>query len=204
MIHMMPVLLPLRTPPRKFHRPANLGVGIGHVDIRSQIIGHTCIAMDNSNILRGGLGRDFRVDPALVLEHLSGEKLVAATMSVSLAAHDRPSQTAYYELARRLGWKVNSFELLYDEAGHPMENERLVDGDVRKQIRAAAAFRHCDTIVVLSGDGGFTNAVHDARRAGKNVVVLAWDGTLHPALAEAASAYANIDGLRELIGRPLH
>ena len=49
-----------------------------------------------------------------------------------------------------------------------------------------------------------TNAVKDARRAGKNVVVLAWEGTLHPALAEAANAHASIDSLRKLIGRELH
>ena len=184
--------------PNTLHDPAIVA------DIRGAIIGHSCIALDNSNILRGGLGRGFRVDPALVLEHLSGEKLVSATMSVSIAMHDRPCQCAYYDWVKRLGWKVNSFALLHDDAGNPMENECLVDGDVKNQIRAAAKFRHCDTIVVLGGDGGFTNAVKDARRAGKNVVVIAWEGTLHPALAEAASAHASIDSLRELIGRSLH
>ena len=173
-------------------------------DIRSMITGRTCIALDNSNVLRGGLGRGFRVDPALVLRHLSGEKLVTATMSVSHAIHDRPCQIAYYDWVKRLGWTVNSFALLHDDAGNVIENERLVDGDVKNQIRAAAKFRHCDTIVVLGGDGGFTNAVKDARRAGKTVVVIAWDGTLHPALAEGASAHASIDSLRELIGRALH
>lgn len=173
-------------------------------NIRSAITGHTCIALDNSNVLRGGLGRDFRVDPALVLEHLSGDKLVSATMSVSLATQDRPCQRAYYDWVKRLGWVVNSFALLHDDAGNVVENEHLVDGDVKKQIRAAAKFRHCDSVILLGGDGGFTNAVKAARRAGKNVVVLAWEGTLHPALADAASAHASIDSLRELIGRALH
>nr|WP_315468607.1 NYN domain-containing protein [uncultured Undibacterium sp.] len=173
-------------------------------DIRSMITGHTCIALDNSNVLRGGLGRGLRVDLALVLEHLSGDKLVSATMSASSALHDRPNQNAYYDWVRRLGWTVNSFALIEDEAGNLMENELLVDGDVKKQIRAAAKFYHCDSIVLIGGDGGFTNVVKDALRAGKNVVVIAWEGTLHHALSKAASAHASIDSLRDLIGRELH
>jgi hypothetical protein len=172
--------------------------------IRSAITGQTCIALDNSNVLRGGFDRDFRVDPALVLEHLSGDKLVSAVMSVSRAMQNRPCQRAYYDWAKRLGWVVNSFALLNDDFGNVIENERLVDGDVRTQIRAAANFRYCDSIVILSGDGGMTNAVKEARRAGKNVVVLAWEGTMHPALAAAASTHASIDSLQHMIGRVLH
>lgn len=201
---MLPTTLPPRMNSDALQCSATPYKPTAATDIRSMITGHTCIALDNSNVLRGGLGRGFRVDPALVLEHLSGDKLVSATMSASFAVQDRPCQRAYYDWAKRLGWTVNSFALLHDEAGNLMENERLVDGDVKNQIRAAAKFRHCDSVVLLGGDGGFTNAVKDARRAGKNVVVLAWEGTLHPALAEAASAHASIDSLRDLIGRALH
>lgn len=194
--------LPPAMPAGTLSRPSSPNMLTNAASIRSAITGQTCIALDNSNVLRGGLDRDFRVDPALILEHLSGDKLVSAVMSVSLAMQDRPSQRAYYAWAKRLGWVVNSFALLHDGAGNAMENEQLVDGDVRTQIRAAAKFHYCDSILLIGGDGGFTNAVKDARRAGKNVVVLAWSGTLHPALAEAASAHASIDSLRGLIGRP--
>lgn len=173
-------------------------------NIMRMITGYTFIVLDNSNVLRGGFGHGFRIDPALVLQHLRGDKLVSATMSVSAAANDRPSQVGYYQWVRRLGWTVNTFELLRDSAGKLVEDEVQVDGDVRTQIRAATRSAYCDTIVVFAGDGGYTNAVKEARDAGKTVVVLAWAGTLHPALAAAASAHARIDSLRSLIGRALH
>lgn len=201
---MLPTTPPTFTPPSALQRPALQSALTTVVDLHIAITGHTCIVMDNSNILHGSLGRGFRVDSALVLEQLSGEKLVSATMSVSNPPHDRPCQNAYYDWVKRLGWKVNGFDLLLDDSGQLIENERLVDGDVRKQIRAAAKFAHCDTIVVLGGDGGYVNAVKEARCAGKTIVVIAWEGTLHPALAAAASTYASVESLRDLIGRAVH
>lgn len=201
---MLPNTPPTLTPPSALQHSALQSTLTTAVDLRIAIAGHTCIVMDNSNILRGSLGRGFRVDSALVLEQLSGTKLVSATMSVSNPPHDRPCQNAYYDWVKRLGWTVNSFDLLLDDSGQLVENERLVDGDVREQIRAAAKFEHCDTIVVLGGDGGFINAVKQARCAGKTVVVIAWEGTLHPALATAASNYASVESLRALIGRAVH
>lgn len=168
------------------------------------ITGNTFLVVDNSNVLRGGFGRGFRIDPALVLARLGGDRVILAAMSASAALHERPCQGAYYDWLRRTGWVVNEFELQRDPNGKVHENEEAVDGDVRSQIRAAAKSDFCDTVVLMSGDGGFTNAVREARRAGKNVIVLAWAGTLHPALAEAASAYADLDSLRDLIGREVH
>lgn len=178
--------------------------GVVGPSIARLITGHTFVVVDNSNILRGGFGRGFRIDPGLVRERLGGDKLILATISVSAALHERPCQDAFYEWLRRTGWVVNAFELQRDPNGKIRENEARVDGDVRSQIRAAAKTNFCDTIVLISGDGGFTNAVREARGAGKNVIVLAWAGTLHPALAAAASAHADIDSLRDLIGRELH
>lgn len=168
------------------------------------INGYVFIVLDNSNVLQGGFGRGFRIDPALILQHFSGDKLVSATMSVSAAANDRPTQVGYYEWVRRLGWTVNIFELLRDSDGKVVEDEVRVDGDVRSKIRAASRSTYCDTVIVFGGDGGYTSAVNEARHAGKTVVVLAWGGTLHPALAAAASGHAHIDSLRSLIGRALH
>lgn len=75
------------------------------------------------------------------------------------------------------------------------------DGDVKALIRMAADDERCCSIVVMSGDGGMTDAVKYARRAGKCVFVVAWMGTLHPALANAANDHAFIDDLRPLISR---
>ena len=167
------------------------------------ICGRTHIVADHSNLFQGGQDRQFRVDFAQVLKRLGGDTLVSATIVVSQSVSHRPSQQNFYAWLGRVGWKVRSFMLLQNEFGEIAENEFLVDGDVRAEIRAAARSSAVDTVVVMSGDGGMTNAVKDARGAGKDVFVLAWDGTLNPALANAATACITLEEMRPLIGRPL-
>lgn len=167
------------------------------------ICGRTHVVVDQSNMFRGGRDRGFRLDFEQVLKFLGGDTLVSATIVVSQSVSHRPSQLNFYARLQRLGWDVHTFLLLQNEFGEMAENEFLVDGDVRAEIRAAARSPAVDAVVVMSGDGGMTNAVKDARRAGKDVFVLAWDGTLNPALAAAATACITLEEMRPLIGRPL-
>lgn len=166
------------------------------------IRGRTHVVVDQSNIFRGGRDLGFRLDFAKVLNFLGGDALVSATIVVSQPISQRPSQLNFYAWLERLGWNVHSFALLQNELGEISENEFLVDGDVRNEIRAAALSSAIDAVVVMSGDGGMTNAVQDARRSGKDVFVLAWAGTLNPALAAAATACITLEEMHPLIGRP--
>lgn len=102
-----------------------------------------------------------------------------------------------------MGWRVYSHLAIQNKAGELSENH-LVDGDVRKLVRAAADLPDIESIVLLGGDGGMTSAVKFARRAGKKVFVVAWEGTRHPALAAAATDTATVESLRPLISRVLH
>ena len=164
------------------------------------IRGRVHITVDQSNIFRRGYVP--RMDYERVLDCLGGDALVSATIVVSQPNSHRPSQLNFYAWLERLGWDVHSFALLQNELGEISENEFLVDGDVRNEIRTAALSSEIDAVVVMSGDGGMTNAVKDARRAGKDVFVLAWADTLNPALAAAATAYITLEEMLPLIGRP--
>lgn len=168
-----------------------------------RIVGRVKIVVDNSNIFLGGRDRDFRLDYEEVRRQLCGDKLLAAHMVVTNPHTYRQNQVVFYDLLRRTGWRIN-FHRLINRDGLPCENEMWVDGDVRAIVRTFAAQEDVDTIVLFGGDGGYTRAVRDARRAGKNVFVVAWADTLHSALAAAATATATIESLRPLIGRVLH
>lgn len=163
----------------------------------------TAFHIDNGNMHKGSFGHDFRYCPAQLLEKLGGAWTYSATMSVSEPPYERACQNGFYNWARSLGWELDIAPLLSDANGRVYEDEAAVDGAVRQRIRASADNPYVDDIFVLSGDGGMTNAVRYARRAGKRVIVLAWSNTLHPALAAAASGFAIIDDLGPLIGRPL-
>lgn len=172
----------------------------------NKIVGRTYLIVDNSNILLGGRDRGFRIDYGIpVLTFLGGDRLVSASIVVSqpLGAQ-RQNQMLFYGHLQQLGWRVYRHLALQNNIGELSENETLVDGDVRTNICAAADTPDCDSIVLMSGDGGMTSAVLYAQRAGKKVFVIAWNGTLHPALAAAATATATIDELRPLISRVLH
>lgn len=172
----------------------------------SAICGRTSIVADNSNLFWGGRDRDWRIDWGHPLQSaLGGDKLLAAHFVVSMPPQirdeERRGQLAFYDLLGRVGWRVYRHRLLHDEGGAHLENEKLVDGDVKTLTRKSADDPRCCSIVLMTGDGGMTDAVKHARRAGKCVFVVAWQGTLHPALADAANDYAFIDELRPLIAR---
>jgi len=168
------------------------------------IRGATAIVGDNSNWHLGSRGKGYRADYDLVKEVLGGDRLVSASIVVNQPiGEQRQSQMFFYDQLKRMGWQVHSHLSLRNEVGELSENPD-VDGDVKKLIRAAADSPDCQNIVLLGGDGGMTSAVKYARRAGKNVYVVAWSGTIHPALAAAATATATIDELKPLIARVLH
>lgn len=170
----------------------------------NSISGRVRIIVDNSNLFVAGRDRAYRIDYEQVLNFLGGDKVVSATMVVSqYPTGQRQNQADFYSWMQRLGWIVHRYLALKNSANIISENESFVDGDVRSLIRAAAD-APCENIVVMSGDGGMTNAVLYARRAGKKVYVIAWEGTLHPALAAAATAYVTVEALRPLISRILH
>lgn len=171
----------------------------------NSIGGRVHIVVDNSNLFAGGRDRGFRIDYEQVLNFLGGDKVMSASMVVSQSptAH-RQNQADFYSWMQRIGWIVHRFLALKNEDNIISENETFVDGDVRTLIRAAADTPDSDVILVMSGDGGMTNAVKYARRAGKKVFVVAWAGTLNPALAAAATDTATIESLRPLISRAIH
>lgn len=180
-----------------------IGNRLASADIMSAGGSWTAFHIDNGNMLNGSFGHGFRLCPALLLQKFGGAWTPSATMSVSEPPHDRPCQTGYYNWVRSLGWELDVATLLSDANGRIHEDEPAVDGAVRQRIRASADNPYVDDIFVLSGDGGMTNAVRYARRAGKRVIVLAWSHTLHPMLAAAASGFAFIDDLSSLICRPI-
>lgn len=183
-----------------FTRSTNVLNALGFAE---RIVGRVKIVVDNSNIFVGGRDHDFRLDYEEVRRQLGGDVLLAAHMVVTNPHAYRPNQDAFYNFHRRAGWLIN-FHYLINRDGLTCENEALVDGDVRAIIRAFAEQDDVDAIVLLGGDGGYTNAVRDARRAGKKVFVVAWANTLHSMLATAATATATIESLRPLIGRVHH
>ena len=168
------------------------------------ITGRVEIIIDQSNMFQGGRDRGWRLDYAAILKFLMGDYLAQATMVVTRSDRERPQQEAFYCHMERIGYCVPRFTPLHDEHDQICEDEIRVDGAVRTLIRAAAKSPDVTSLVVFTGDGGATNAIYEARLAGKNVYVLAWDGTLNPALAMAPTDHITLEIMRPLIARVLH
>ena len=172
--------------------------------IAAAVTGGVVLVLDHSNAFRAGW---FRIDFSLLSFHFGGDILVDAHAVVSLpdaAMSNRAGQHAFYGFLRHSGWRVHDHRLVAAKgSARPLwtENERAVDGQVRALVRQSALSERCDTIVLISGDGGMTPAVHDARTRGKRVVVLSWQSGLHPALRAAADDVFLIDELQPLLER---
>lgn len=186
-------------------RRAGLGGGLSvnalrGLDFSDGIHGRAAIIVDGSNVFLAGREREFRIDFGAVRRVLGGNALMMAKFVGSRSSYCRPSQEGFFRYLCRTGWELHKFDLLI-EGGAVAEDELAVDGEVRAEVRKAANRADIDSIVLLSGDGGMTNAVRYARDQGKDVFVVAWEGTLHPALATKATDVAFIDDLRPLIAR---
>jgi len=173
------------------------------LEIASKITGRTIQIADQSNIFKGGEGHDFRLDYSAFKRQLSGDTNIASYAVVSASPTKRPSQDAFYRYLHRIGWIVHRFQAVR-HGDVIAENEAFVDGHVRDLIHAAANNPQCNSIVLLAGDGGYTDVVRYAQFQGKRVYVIAWANTLHHALMEAATGYATIEELQPLIARQLH
>lgn len=184
--------------------PGISSVTLDALHFTENIPGRVEIIIDQSNMFQGGRDRGWRLDYAAILKFLMGDHLVQATMVVTRANRQRPQQESFYRHMERTGYRVQRFTPLHDEHDHICEDEMRVDGAVRTLIRAAAESSDVDTVLLFSGDGGNSNAVTEARRGGKTVIVLAWNGTLNPALARAATDHITIEAMRPLIARVMH
>jgi len=170
------------------------------------ILGNTLIVVDNSNMFLAGRAASFRIDYTAVRQFLGGDALLGAVMVASQPhfCMQNWGQEAFYRFLQHNGWQVDRFLCEQQVNGALTEKEMLVDGRVRDHLYAAASNNAIDSIVLLSADGGNTNAVKANRRAHKNVYVVAWQGSANPALIAAATAFSTVEDLRTLIGRVLH
>lgn len=174
-----------------------------------QITGPTVIVLDNANMLLGSASsrhHDFvaRVDIEAVLQQCCGDELVGAFAAVSFNPDARrgAAQLGFYAFLQRQGVKLLGSRSVLTGAG--LKETAIVDAQVRDVIRSAADRDDVETVVILSGDGGMTNAVRYVRHRGKKVIVLAWSGSLHPALAQAATASATLEEFGSLLLRHSH
>jgi len=170
----------------------------------SLISGRTKIIVDLSNITLAGRGADFRMDFEQILKYLSGDEIIRAVVVASLpplGTKKRPQQEAFHQFLRYIGCHVNLYLCEKRLDGSIAEKEPLVDGSVRAHLYATVTDTTTDSIVLFSGDGGYTNAVKKLIAAGKQVFVIAWQGSANPALIAAATAFATVEDLRPLIAR---
>jgi len=170
------------------------------------ISGNTQIIVDLSNMTIAGRAAGFRLDYTEVLRHLCGDNIIHPTVVASLPPLDsrNPWKEAFYAYLRRVGYHVDTFFGEKQPDGTLAEDELRVDGRVRHYLYTAVEDSDIDSVVLLAGDGGYTNAVKALRRTNKRVYVIAWDGSAHPALIAAATAFSTVQDLRPLIGRLFH
>jgi len=146
------------------------------------------------------------LDYTEVIRHLGGDRVIRPIVVASIPplGTSAPGRSAFYEYLRHVGYRVETFFGEKQPDGTLAENEFCVDGRVRHHLYETVENHDIDSVVLLSGDGGYTNAVKALCRAGKNVFVVAWKGSANPALIAAATDFSTVEELRPLIARLFH
>jgi len=190
------------SPAAAYCRPA-----IAHaLSFSARITGNTRLVVDLSNCTIAGRASGFRLDYTEVIRHLGGDRVIRPIVVASIPplGTSDPGRSAFYEYLRHVGYHVETFFGEKQPDGTLAENELRVDGRVRHHLYETVENHDIDSVVLLSGDGGYTNAVKALRRAGKNVFVVAWKGSANPALIAAATDFSTVEELRPLIARLFH
>jgi uncharacterized LabA/DUF88 family protein len=125
-------------------------------------------------------------------EVLAGRNLIRALAYVIKA--DVKDEGSFYEALERMGFEVKAKDLqvFYDGA-------KKGDWDVGIAMDIMRLAPKLDTIVLVSGDGDFTDLVEHAKSLGCRVEVVAFGKTTSNKLKEAADFFMDLDNVKKYL-----
>lgn len=180
-------------PPLNGYTPP--GVSLDYTSLE-EVRDRVVILIDGSNLFYAALQLSIDIDYAKLLRCLiSDRRLVRAYFYTGVdRANER--QQGFLHWMRRNGFRVVDKDLVQFPDGSKKAN---VEVEIAVDMLTLAA--HCETIVLLSGDGDLTYAANAVSYRGTQVEVVSLRSMTNDSLINVADRYIDLEAIKQIIQR---
>ncbi len=132
-----------------------------------------------------------RVDYSDLVRCVAQGRRISDVLYFDTKFENDPIQEKRYEQLRK-----NKIRIM-NPRGRCGNNAKQMGVDVylATEVTACAMTSHCDTIIIVSGDGDFIPVIDRVRQTGKNIEFASWDECANKSLVDECSHFIHLDDL---------
>lgn len=152
------------------------------------------IFIDGSNLFYAALHLELEIDYAKLLCYLTGNRRLLRAYFYTGVDRTNEKQQGFLLWMRRNGYRVVAKELVPSPDGTKRAN---LDVEIAVDMMTLAS--HCDTMILLSGDGDLTYAVNTVAYLGVQVELVSLQSMTSESLINVADRYTDLATIRAAI-----
>ncbi|MBF2065943.1 MAG: NYN domain-containing protein [Calothrix sp. C42_A2020_038] len=158
--------------------------------------GRVAIFIDGSNLFYAAMQLNLEIDYAKLLRCLAKDRQLIRAYFYTACDSTNDKQQGFLLWMSRNGYRVVTKELIQFPDGSKKANL-----DVEIAVDMLTLARHCDTIVLLSGDGDLAYAVNSIAYQGVQVEVVSLASMTSDSLINVADCYTDLEEIKGEIQR---
>ncbi len=168
-----------------------------HSALKSVALPHeerVAIFIDGANLFYAAMHLNLEIDYTKLLRCLTkGRQLLRAYFYTPID-NANEKQQGFLLWMRRNGYRVFTKDLVY----HP-DGSKKANMDVEITVDMLTLSKHCDTLILLSGDGDLAYAVNAIAYQGVQIEVVSLSSMTSESLIDVADSFIDLDEIREEI-----
>ncbi|BAZ11438.1 hypothetical protein NIES4071_32640 [Calothrix sp. NIES-4071] len=161
-----------------------------------QETGRVAIFIDGANLFYAAMQLNLEIDYAKLLRCLAKDRQLVRAYFYTACDSTNDKQQGFLLWMSRNGYRVVTKELIQFPDGSKKANL-----DVEIAVDMITLSRHCDTIVLLSGDGDLAYAVNSIAYKGVQVEVVSLASMTSDSLINVADCYTDLEEIKGDIQR---
>lgn len=154
------------------------------------------IFIDGSNLFYAAMQLGLEIDYAKLLCCLTGQRRLLRAYFYTGVDRQNEKQQGFLLWMRRNGYRVVTKDLVQ----HP-DGSKRANLDVEIAIDMVMLAKHCDTAVLLSGDGDLAYVVNNVAYQGTRVEVVSLPAMTNDGLIDVADRFIDLSAIRSQIQR---
>jgi uncharacterized LabA/DUF88 family protein len=158
--------------------------------------GRVAIFIDGANLFYAAMQLNLEIDYAKLLRCLTKNRQLIRAYFYTACDSTNEKQQGFLLWMSRNGYRVITKELIQFPDGSKKANL-----DVEIAVDMLTLARHCDTIVLLSGDGDLAYAVNSVAYQGVQVEVVSLASMTSDSLINVVDCYTNLEEIKGEIQR---
>ncbi|MCL6436516.1 MAG: NYN domain-containing protein [Leptolyngbyaceae cyanobacterium HOT.MB2.61] len=168
----------------------------GHRFLQENLNQRVVILIDGSNLFYAASYLSLEIDYTKLLRCLVQDRRLVRAYFYTGVDRTNEKQQGFLHWMRRNGYRVVSKDLIQFPDGSKKANM-----EVEIAVDMMTLANHCDTIVLLSGDGNLAYAVNSTAYRGVQVEVVSLRSMTSDSLINVADRYIDLESIREQIQR---